>query len=121
VTTFTDAVRIRQASLRRANGEGRTSRSVPIGQSALRSLPSWFHDLVRRKVAVIVTAAAIYGTGIQVATSTIPMSSYRVTPSRQVSSPVSAGRGQPHGVSSILSTLMPKQIALLERTGPKAS
>ncbi len=86
-------------------------------------LPELVHDLVRRKVAVIVTSGGeSTAQAAKSATSTIPIVF------NAGGDPVEAGLvaslsrpgGNLTGVSSILSTLMPKQIALLSELAPKA-
>jgi ABC-type uncharacterized transport system substrate-binding protein len=86
-------------------------------------LPELVHDLVRRKVAVIVTSGGEpTAQAAKSATSTIPIVF------NAGGDPVEAGLvasfsrpgGNLTGVSSISSTLMPKQIALLSELAPKA-
>jgi putative ABC transport system substrate-binding protein len=86
-------------------------------------LPELVHDLVRRKVAVIVTSGGeSTAQAAKSATSTIPIVF------NSGGDPVEAGLvasfsrpgGNLTGVSSILSTFMAKQIALLSELAPKA-
>jgi putative ABC transport system substrate-binding protein len=86
-------------------------------------LPELAHDLVRRKVAVIVTSGGeSTAQAAKSATSTIPIvfnaGGYPVETG--LVSSLSRPGGNLTGVSSILSTLMPKQIALLSELAPKA-
>jgi ABC-type uncharacterized transport system substrate-binding protein len=81
------------------------------------------HDLVRRKVAVIVTTGGeSTARAAKVATSTIPI--VFISGSDPVESGLVASLNRPGGnltgVSSILSPLMPKQIGLLSELVPKA-
>jgi putative ABC transport system substrate-binding protein len=86
-------------------------------------LPELVHDLVRRKVAVIVTSGGeATAQAAKAATSTIPIV-FNVG-----GDPVGAGLvaslsrpgGNLTGVSSISNTLMPKQFGLLSELAPKA-
>jgi putative tryptophan/tyrosine transport system substrate-binding protein len=81
------------------------------------------HDLVRRKVAVIVTTGGeSTARAAKAATSTIPI--VFISGSDPVESGLVASLNRPGGnltgVSSILSPLMPKQIGLLSELVPKA-
>jgi putative tryptophan/tyrosine transport system substrate-binding protein len=86
-------------------------------------LPDLAHDLVRRKVTVIVTSGGeATAQAAKAATSTIPIVF------NTGDDPVEAGLvasfsrpgGNLTGVSSILNTLMPKQFGLLSELAPKA-
>jgi putative ABC transport system substrate-binding protein len=81
------------------------------------------HDLVRRKVAVIVTTGGeSTARAAKAATSTIPI--VFISGSDPVESGLVASLNRPGGnltgVSSILSPLMPKQIGLLSELAPNA-
>ena len=86
-------------------------------------LPELVHDLVRRKVAVIVTSGGeASAQAAKAATSTIPIVF------NTGGDPVEAGLvasfsrpgGNLTGVSSVTTTLMPKQFGLLSELAPKA-
>jgi len=86
-------------------------------------LPELVHDLVRRKVAVIVTSGGeASAQAAKAATSTIPIV-FNIG-----GDPVEAGLvasfsrpgGNLTGVSSVTTTLMPKQFGLLSELAPKA-
>jgi ABC-type uncharacterized transport system substrate-binding protein len=87
-------------------------------------LPELVHDLVRRKVAVIVTSGGeVTAQAAKTATSIIPIVF------NSGGDPVEAGLvasfsrpgGNLTGVSSILATLMPKQLGLLSELAPHAA